>query len=44
MLTWPMCAVLGADQRVVVLLAGEDAPDAALEWQQRGYVVVAVED
>jgi hypothetical protein len=39
----PMRAVLGADRRVVVLLAGSDAPDAAREWEQRGYEVVSVE-
>jgi hypothetical protein len=35
-------AVLGPDGRVVVVLLGADAPDAAEEWQAEGYTVQPV--
>ncbi len=36
-------AVLDEAGRIVVLLAGDDAADAAAEWQGEGYELVAVE-
>jgi hypothetical protein len=39
-------AVLGADGRVVLILLGTDADEAADEWRAEGYTVapVAVDD
>jgi hypothetical protein len=36
-------AVLGSDGRVVVVLLGADAPDAAEEWRAEGYDVHPVD-
>ena len=35
-------AVLDRDQRVRVILAGEDAPTAAKEWVEQGFLVLPV--
>ncbi|MDQ1438271.1 MAG: hypothetical protein QOK43_1900 [Acidimicrobiaceae bacterium] len=35
-------AVLGPDGRVVLVLLGRDAPDAAEVWRAEGYTVQAV--
>jgi hypothetical protein len=37
-------AVLGADDRVVVLLYGRDADEAAKDWSSDGYGILPVTD